>query len=71
MKMHMNKAFRSRLSQLKNSVLCKNFWLLPICLQPYARDKTLHYDSTKESLYKTQQYKTVFEWLREVDSLAL
>ncbi|MDR3186627.1 MAG: helix-turn-helix domain-containing protein [Christensenellaceae bacterium] len=34
-------------------------------------DKTLHYDSTKESLYKPQQYKTEFEWLREVDSLAL
>ncbi|MDR3185438.1 MAG: helix-turn-helix domain-containing protein [Christensenellaceae bacterium] len=26
-------------------------------------DKTLHYDSTKESLYKPQQYKTEFEWL--------
>jgi putative transposase len=34
-------------------------------------EKTLHYDSTKESLYKPQQYKTEFEWLSEVDLLAL
>ncbi|MDR3185716.1 MAG: helix-turn-helix domain-containing protein [Christensenellaceae bacterium] len=32
-------------------------------------DKTLHYDSTKESLHpKPAQYKIEFEWLMEVDS---
>ncbi|MDR3185711.1 MAG: helix-turn-helix domain-containing protein [Christensenellaceae bacterium] len=35
-------------------------------------DKTLHYDSTKESLHPTPApYKIAFEWLKEVDSLAL
>ncbi|MDR3186515.1 MAG: helix-turn-helix domain-containing protein [Christensenellaceae bacterium] len=68
----MNKAFRSRLSQQTHCVLfTKTFGCCRFVYNRMLADKTLHYDSTKESLYKPQQYKTEFEWLREVDSLAL
>ncbi|MDR3185269.1 MAG: helix-turn-helix domain-containing protein [Christensenellaceae bacterium] len=49
----------------------KSFGCCRFVYNPYASRKTLHYDSTNESLYKPQQYKTEFESLVEVDSLAL
>ncbi|MDR3186765.1 MAG: helix-turn-helix domain-containing protein [Christensenellaceae bacterium] len=68
----MNKRFAQDLRQLRNSVLfTKTFGCCRFVYNRMLADKTLHYDSTKESLYKPQQYKTEFEWLSEVDSLAL
>jgi putative transposase len=53
-------------------VLAKTFGCCRFVYNRILANIIAHYDSTKESLRKAPaQYKTEFEWLREVNSLAL
>lgn len=70
----MNKAYKFRLYPNKEQVtlLSKTFGCVRFIYNRMLADKKEYYEKTKENLYTTPaQYKTEFEWLKAVDSLAL
>ena len=70
----MNKAFRFRLYPNKEQeiILAKTFGCVRFIYNRMLADKIKCYDETKQKLNNTPaQYKAEFEWLKEVDSLAL
>ncbi len=70
----MNKAFRFRLYPNKKQeiILTKTFGCVRFIYNRMLSDKIKHYEETNQKLNNTPaQYKPEFEWLKEVDSLAL
>lgn len=70
----MNKAYKFRLYPTKEQeiMLSKTFGCVRFIYNKMLGDKIAYYEQTKEKLSNTPaQYKEEFEWLREVDSLAL
>jgi len=70
----MNKAFKFRLKPNveQRELFTKTFGCVRFIFNRMLSDKMDHYRETKENLRTTPaRYKTEFEWLREVDSLAL
>ena len=70
----MNKAFKFRLypNADQRILLAKTFGCCRFIYNKMLSDKINHYEETKENLKTTPaQYKAEFEWLKEVDSLAL
>lgn len=70
----MNKAFKFRIypTQEQEVFLAKTFGCVRFIYNKMLSDRISHYKETGESLNNTPaQYKKEFEWLREVDSLAL
>lgn len=70
----MNKAYKFRLYPNKEQeiMLAKTFGCTRFIYNQMLADKIKHYKECKEKLNNTPaQYKTEFEWLKEVDSLAL
>lgn len=69
-----NKAYKYRLYPNKEQeiLLAKTFGCVRFIYNKMLSDKIEHYKETKEKLNNTPaQYKKEFEWLKEVDSLAL
>lgn len=69
-----NKAYEYRLYPNKEQRIffAKSFGCTRFIWNKMLSDKNKHYEKTKESLYvDPTQYKDKFEWLKEVDSLAL
>lgn len=69
-----NKAYKYRLYPNKEQeiLLAKTFGCVRFIYNKMLSDKIEHYKETKEKLNNTPaQYKKEFEWLNEVDSLAL
>lgn len=69
-----NKAYKFRLypNQEQKVMFAKTFGCVRFIYNQMLGDKIKHYEETKQKLNNTPaQYKTEFEWLREVDSLAL
>lgn len=70
----MNKAFRFRLypNKEQQELFAKTFGCVRFIYNKMLSDKIEHYKETKQKLNNTPaQYKKEFEWLKEVDSLAL
>lgn len=70
----MNKAYKFRIYPTKEQevLLTKTFGCVRFVYNKMLEDKINHYKETKEKLNNTPaQYKSEFEWLKEVDSLAL
>ena len=70
----MNKAYKFRLYPNKEQeiLINKTFGCVRFIYNKMLSDKINHYEITKEKLNNTPaQYKKEFEWLKEVDSLAL
>ena len=70
----MNKAYKFRIYPNKEQqiVLSKTFGCVRFVYNKMLDDKIKHYETTKEKLNVTPaKYKNEFEWLKEVDSLAL
>lgn len=70
----MNKAYKFRIfpNTEQQILLSKTFGCVRFVYNRMLADKIKHYEETKENLYcYPSQYKTEFEWLKEVDSLAL
>lgn len=70
----MNKAFKYRLYPTKEQqeVFAKTFGCVRFIYNKMLSDKIEYYRETKQKLNNTPaQYKKEFEWLKEVDSLAL
>lgn len=70
----MNKAYKFRLYPNKEQeiLINKTFGCVRFIYNLMLSDKIKHYELTKERLNNTPaQYKQEFEWLKEVDSLAL
>lgn len=69
-----NKAYKFRLYPNKEQkiLLCKTFGCVRFIYNQMLGDKIKYYEETKQKLNNTPaQYKKDFEWLKEVDSLAL
>lgn len=70
----MNKAYKFRIYPNKEQeiLLSKTFGCVRFIYNKMLEDKIKHYNETKKKLNNTPaQYKKEFEWLKEVDSLAL
>lgn len=70
----MNKAYKFRLypNAEQQILFAKTFGCVRFIYNKMLGDKITHYEETKQKLSNTPaQYKTEFEWLKEVDSLAL
>ena len=70
----MNKAYKFRIypNASQRMLLAKTFGCVRFIYNKMLGDKITHYEATKEKLRTTPaQYKGDFEWLKEVDSLAL
>ena len=70
----MNKAFKFRIypKTEQQIVIAKTFGCARFVYNRMLADRIQHYKETGKSLYNTPaQYKKEFEWLKEVDSLAL
>lgn len=70
----MNKAYKFRIYPTKEQemLLAKTFGCVRFIYNKMLSDKIEHYEKTKLSLKNTPaQYKNTYEWLKEVDSLAL
>lgn len=70
----MNKAYKFRIypTAEQQILLTKTFGCVRFIYNRMLADKIKHYEETKENLYcYPSQYKAEFEWLKEVDSLAL
>lgn len=70
----MYKAYKFRIypNTAQQTLFAKTFGCVRFIYNKMLGDKMKHYEKTKESLKTTPaQYKTEFEWLKEVDSLAL
>lgn len=70
----MNKAYKFRLypNAEQRKMLAKTFGCVRFIYNQMLADKIKHYESTKQKLNNTPaQYKSKYEWLKEVDSLAL
>ena len=69
-----NKAYKFRIypNEEQKVLLAKTFGCVRFIYNKMLEDKIKHYEETKQMLNTTPaQYKTEFEWLKEVDSLAL
>ena len=72
--MLMNRAYKFRLypNEEQRIMFAKTFGCVRFIYNKMLEDKIKHYEVTKQKLNNTPaQYKQEFEWLREVDSLAL
>lgn len=70
----MNKAYKFRIypNSEQRTILAKTFGCVRFIYNRMLSDKIKHYEETKQKLNHTPaQYKKKFEWLKEVDSLAL
>ena len=70
----MNKAFKFRIypNAFQQTQITRTFGCVRFVYNRMLADRIRHYEETGESLSNTPaQYKKEFEWLREVDSLAL
>ena len=70
----MNKAYKFRIypDETQRILIAKTFGCVRFIYNRMLRDKIEYYHQTQKKLNNTPaQYKTEFEWLREVDSLAL
>ena len=70
----MNKAYKFRIypNEKQKILFAKTFGCVRFIYNKMLEDKIEYYNKTKERLNNTPaQYKTEFEWLKEVDSLAL
>lgn len=70
----MNKAFKFRLypNDQQEQLFAKTFGCVRFIYNRMLSDKIEHYKKTEKMLYnRPAQYKEEFEWLKEVDSLAL
>jgi putative transposase len=70
----MNKAMKFRIypNKEQETLLAKTFGCVRFIYNKMLGDKIEHYEKTKENMKATPaKYKKKFEWLREVDSLAL
>ena len=70
----MNKAYKFRIypNSEQQVLFGKTFGCVRFIYNKMLEDKITHYETTKRNLKTTPaQYKSEFEWLREVDSLAL
>lgn len=70
----MNKAYKFRIYPNKKQceMLAKTFGCVRFIYNQMLADKIKHYEITKQKLNNTPaQYKQKYEWLKEVDSLAL
>ena len=70
----MNKAYKFRIypNEEQRILFAKTFGCVRFIYNKMLEDKIEYYNQTKEKLNNTPaQYKTEFEWLKEVDSLAL
>ena len=70
----MNKAYKFRLypNKQQEELINKTFGCVRFVYNRMLADKIKHYEETKQMLNNTPaQYKKEFEWLKEVDSLAL
>ena len=70
----MNKAYKFRIypNAEQRTMLAKTFGCVRFIYNRMLSDKIKHYEETKQKLNNTPaQYKNEFEWLKEVDSLAL
>lgn len=69
-----NKAYKFRMypNAAQKMMFAKTFGCVRFIYNKMLADKIKHYEETKKKLHNTPaQYKTEFEWLKEVDSLAL
>ena len=69
-----NKAYKFRIYPTKEQEILfnKTFGCVRFIYNRMLSDKIKHYEETKQKLNNTPaQYKPEFEWLKEVDSLAL
>ena len=69
-----NKAYKFRIypDVRQKTMFTKTFGCVRFVYNKMLLDKIKHYEKTKEMLKNTPaQYKEEFEWLKEVDSLAL
>ena len=72
--MIINRAYKFRLypNEEQKIMFAKTFGCVRFVYNRMLEDKIKHYQETKEKLNNTPaQYKSEFEWLKEVDSLAL
>ena len=70
----MNKAYKFRIypNSEQRTVLAKTFGCVRFIYNQMLADKIKYYETTKQKLNNTPaQYKKDFDWLKEVDSLAL
>lgn len=70
----MNKAYKFRIypTSEQQVMLAKTFGCVRFIYNRMLADKIKYYEETKQKLNNTPaQYKNEFEWLKEVDSLAL
>ena len=70
----MNKAYKFRIypNEEQKVLLAKTFGCVRFIYNKMLGDKIAHYETTKQKLNNTPaQYKAQFEWLKEVDSMAL
>lgn len=70
----MNKAYKFRIypNSEQRVMLAKTFGCVRFIYNRMLSDKIKHYEETKQKMNNTPaQYKAEFEWLKEVDSLAL
>ena len=70
----MNRAYKFRIYPNKEQriMFAKTFGCVRFVYNRMLADKIAHYNETGQTLHTTPaQYKTEFEWLKEVDSLAL
>ena len=70
----MNKAYKFRIypNEEQKILFAKTFGCVRFIYNKMLEDKIDYYNQTKEKINNTPaQYKTEFEWLKEVDSLAL
>ena len=70
----MNKAYKFRIypNEEQSVMFAKTFGCVRFIYNRMLSDKIKHYEETKQKLNNTPaQYKMEFEWLKEVDSLAL
>lgn len=69
-----NRAYKFRLypNAAQRELIAKTFGCTRFIYNQMLADKIKHYNNTQEKLYNTPaMYKAQFEWLKEVDSLAL
>lgn len=72
--MIVNRAYKFRLypSEEQKIIFAKTFGCVRFIYNKMLEDKIKYYQETKDKLNNTPaQYKSEFEWLKEVDSLAL
>lgn len=70
----MNKAYKFRIypSPEQRTIFAKTFGCVRFIYNRMLSDKIKHYEETKQNLNNTPaQYKKEFEWLKDVDSMAL